>query len=184
MDYHVLSHACTYITYAHHMHQCYTCLHTCHVFAFQSGWLHITTYLVHLTCLSEIFSYLSLCVSKNINGIKASSRGPAMTHVMYANGIIIFSKATLKEAHNINAVLEKYYSWFRQRISKSKLGVFFTKLTHPSHCRHIKEILQLKNLKEDSIYLGAPLILSRSPSLDFSYLCEKSWAGEVSAYPR
>ena len=33
------------------------------------------------------------------------------------------------------------------------------------------------------MYLGAPLILSKSSSLDFSYLSEKSWVGEVSAYP-
>ena len=102
---------------------------------------------------------------------------------MYADDIIFFTKATSKDAHNINVMLEKYCSWFGQSINKSKSGVFFSKHTHPSHRRHIKEILQLKNLKETAMYLGAPLILSRSPSLDFSYLCEKSWAGEVSAYP-
>ena len=36
MVYNVLSLACTCITYAHHIHQCRTCLHKCHVFAFQS----------------------------------------------------------------------------------------------------------------------------------------------------
>ena len=120
--------------------------------------------------------------TKNISGIKASSRGSTITHVMYADDIILFSKATSKDAYNINAVLEKYCSWSRQRISNNKSGVFFSKHTHPSHCRHIKEILQLKILKKDGMYLGAPLILSKSSSLDFSYLCEKSWAGEVSAY--
>ena len=61
--------------------------------------------------------------TKNISGIKASSHGPAMTHVMYVDDIILFSKATSKNAHNINVVLEKYCSWFGQRISKSKSGV-------------------------------------------------------------
>ena len=109
---------------------------------------------------------------------------------MYADDIIFFTKATSKDAHNINVMLEKYCSWFGQSINKIKSGVFFSKHTHPSHRRHIKEILQLKNFKKDAMYLGAPLILSRSPSLDFSYLCKKleaklmgwrskclSWAG-------
>ena len=107
--------------------------------------------------------------TQNKSGIKASSHGLAITHVMYADDIILFSK----DAHNINAMLEKYYSWSGKITNKSKSGVFFSKHTHPSHRRHIKEILQLKNLKETAMYLGAPLILSRSPSLDFSYLCEK-----------
>lgn len=111
--------------------------------------------------------------TKNISGIKASSHGPAITHVIYADDIILFSKATSKDAHNINAMLEKYCFWSRQSINKSKSRVFFSKHTHPSHRRHIKEILQLKNLKENVMYLGAPLILSRSLPLDFSYLCEK-----------
>ena len=79
--------------------------------------------------------------TKNISGIKASSHGPAMTHVMYVDDIILFSKATSKDAYDINVVLEKYYSWFGQRISNSKSRVFFSKHTHPSHRRHIKEIL-------------------------------------------
>lgn len=122
----------------------------------------------------EVLSRLLDCElrTKNISGIKASSRGPAITHVMYVDDIILFSKATLKDAHNINAVLEEYCFWSGQSINKSKSRVFFSKHTHPSHCRHIKEILQLKNLKENVMYLGAPLILSRSLALDFSYLAK------------
>ena len=48
--------------------------------------------------------------SRNIYGIKASPNGPAITHVMYADDIVLFSKASPKDAHNIVNVLDKYCS--------------------------------------------------------------------------
>jgi len=45
---------------------------------------------------------------KGINGIKTSRSGPTVTHVMYADDIILFLKATKKDARNISLILEKY----------------------------------------------------------------------------
>ena len=46
--------------------------------------------------------------SMNINSIKAISQGPTISHVMYADDIVLFLKATSKDAHNLNKLLEKY----------------------------------------------------------------------------
>ena len=128
--------------------------------------------------------------NKNLNGIKTRSNGPNISHLMYVDNIIMFSKATVRDAHCLINVLEKYCSWFGQSINKHKSGVFFSKHTQLQHHRTIKRILQIKNLKRDAIYLGAPLFLSRAPSKDFSFLQNKleaklldwrskclSWAG-------
>ena len=45
-----------------------------------------------------------------IKGVKASIGGPAITHVMYADDIILFSKATRRDAAKINECLDKYCS--------------------------------------------------------------------------
>ena len=37
----------------------------------------------------------------------------------------------------------------------------------------VKRILQMKNLKKDAVYLGAPLFLSRPPCKDFTFLVNK-----------
>ena len=49
--------------------------------------------------------------SKNISGVKASIGGPAITHVMYVDDIILFSKATRNDASNIVSCVEKYCNW-------------------------------------------------------------------------
>ena len=65
--------------------------------------------------LSRILNH-KFC-SKKINGVKASIGGPAITHVMYANDIILFSKATRNDASNIAICVEKYCNWSRQNIN-------------------------------------------------------------------
>ena len=103
----------------------------------------------------------------NISDVKASVGGPAIMRVMYADDIVLFSKACRKEAATINQCLETYCSWLGQSLNRSKSGVFFSKHCQKQKCKEIKQILQMKGIKKDSIYLGAPLFLSKAPSKDF-----------------
>ncbi|KAL0001790.1 hypothetical protein SO802_015571 [Lithocarpus litseifolius] len=127
---------------------------------------------------------------KNINGVKASINGPAITHIMYDDDIVLFSKATRKDATAINEWIIKYCKWSGQNLNRSKSGIFFSKQTLQQSARAIKQILQMKKLMSDAIYLGALLFLTRSPKKDFNYLLNKlegrlagwrtmslSWAG-------
>ena len=103
----------------------------------------------------------------NISGVKASVRGPAIMHVMYADEIILFSKACRRKATTINC----REIWCVNLVCFS--GVFFSKHCQKQKCREIKQILQMKGLKKDSIYLGAPLFLSKAPLKDFKFLQDR-----------
>lgn len=109
----------------------------------------------------------------NLSSAKASVRGPALTHVMYTDDIVLFSKATRKDAKTLASCLEKYCVWSGQSLSRTKSGIFFSKHTTANYKRTIKQLLQMKSLKKDAVYLGAPLFMSRSPSKDFKRLQEK-----------
>ena len=69
----------------------------------------------------------------NIKGIKTSKSGPTITHVMYANDIVLFSKTTKKDAETISKILEKYSLWSGQLVNRSKLGIFFLQAHSESH---------------------------------------------------
>ena len=126
---------------------------------------------------------------KNVASIKTSISGPTISHVMYADDIV-FSKASRKDVESLVKILEKYCRWSGQAINRRKSGVFFSKHTHSHVRRSIKGILQVKNLKKEAVYLGAPMFMSRAPSKDFAFLEDKieaklsswrskclSWAG-------
>ena len=63
---------------------------------------------------------------KKISRVKASLNGPAITHVMYADDIVLFSKATRMEAKAINECLDMYYKWLGQCINKSNSSTYFS----------------------------------------------------------
>lgn len=110
---------------------------------------------------------------KKIKGVKVSINGPAIMHVMYADDIILFSKATRREASALLDCLDKYCKWSGQKINNIKSGILFSKHTQKQTSRSITHILQMKSIKKDAIYLGAPMFLTRSPSKDFSFLLSK-----------
>lgn len=109
----------------------------------------------------------------NVVGIRTSISGPTISHVMFVDDIVLFSKASKKDAENLVKILEKYCKWSGQAINRGKLGVFFSKHTHSQVRRSIKGILQVKNLKKDAVYLRAPMFRSRAPVKDFAFLEDK-----------
>jgi len=68
----------------------------------------------------------------NISDAKPSIRGLALTHVMYTDDIVLFSKATINDAKRLVDCLEKYCTWLGQSINKGKFGIFFSKHTGPN----------------------------------------------------
>ena len=68
---------------------------------------------------------------------------------------------------------KKYYTWSRQSINRGKSGIFFSKHIGPNSKQAIRQQLNMKRLKKDAVYLGAPMFLSRSPSKDFKFLQDK-----------
>jgi hypothetical protein len=99
--------------------------------------------------------------------------GLAITHVMYADDIMLFMKAKRCETTTLNECLELYCTWSGQRINRGKSGLVFSKLSQRGLRRDLKHILQMKCLKNDAMYLGAPLFLTRHKSKDFKYLQDR-----------
>ena len=95
-------------------------------------------------------------VAGNISGARAIARSPALTHVMYADDIVLFSKATKNDARILANCLDKYSIWSGQSINRCKSGIFFSKHTTDSVRKSIKQQLQMKKLKKDAVCLGAP----------------------------
>jgi hypothetical protein len=59
-------------------------------------------------------------VNGDIHGVKMNVAGPAFTHVMYADDIMVFSKANSREVQIIDECLETYCEWSGQCINRTK----------------------------------------------------------------
>uniref|UniRef100_A0A2N9GB01 Reverse transcriptase domain-containing protein n=1 Tax=Fagus sylvatica TaxID=28930 RepID=A0A2N9GB01_FAGSY len=125
-----------------------------------------------------------------IHGVKMNTNGPAFTHVMYADDLMLFAKATTCEVQVLDECLEKYCEWFGQLINREKSGLIFSKLVVRERKRAIKLELNMKAISTAATYLSAPLFTSRSRTKDFKFLQDRlesklkgwrckslSWAG-------
>jgi hypothetical protein len=67
-------------------------------------------------------------IDGRISGVQMNLGGPAFTHVMYADDLILFSKENRREATILNECLEKYCLWSGQLVNRDKSGLVFSKL--------------------------------------------------------
>ena len=108
-----------------------------------------------------------------IHGVKMNTNGPAFTHVMYADDLMLFAKATTREVQVLDECLEKYCEWFVQLINREKSSLIFSKLVVRERKRAIKLELNMKAISSAATYLSAPLFTSRSRTKDFKFLQDR-----------
>lgn len=110
---------------------------------------------------------------ENINGIKVGRETPAISHLLYADDLVIACRATKQEAAFVRECFKKYCLWSGQLANEDKSSIYFSKGTDKRVKQGIKRITRLKEMKTTSIYLGNSLILGRSKVKDFGRLKEQ-----------
>ncbi|XP_072971995.1 uncharacterized protein [Typha angustifolia] len=80
-----------------------------------------------------------------IRGIKIAKAAPPISHLMFADDLLLFGKANEKEAANFNSCQDLYYNWSRQAINFEKSAIQFSSKT--SHGQKNIVLNLVKNTK-------------------------------------
>jgi hypothetical protein len=83
-----------------------------------------------------------------LKGIKMAQTCLPITHLLFADNLLIFGKATSSEASTIKDFLDSYCKWSGQAINIDKSSILFSKNTTTSPINSIKSILPLKLLQQ------------------------------------
>ena len=113
--------------------------------------------------------------SGDLKGFSLCKRGPKLTHLFFADGSLLFCKATYEDCNNILKLLAKYESLSGQKINKDKTAIFFSKSTLEEAKVNIKNLLQLQEVKSYEKYLGLPYFVGRGKKASFDYIKERVW---------
>ncbi|XP_020677838.1 uncharacterized protein LOC110096301 [Dendrobium catenatum] len=99
-------------------------------------------------------------------GIKISPRGPMITHLIYADDVLVFSHASVDLANALKTIVEVFCKWTGKRINVSKSQMIFGKVVSYSMKKRITKVLGFKVIKEIK-YLGVKMSLNRLKMADF-----------------
>ena len=108
-----------------------------------------------------------------LRGVRIARHCSPISHLFFANDLILFAKATFAEATTLKSVVDQYCSWSGQAINISKSSLPFSKNTPSSSIHSISGIFQYKRMLSSSKYLGLPLSIGRSKTCAFQDILEK-----------
>jgi hypothetical protein len=108
-----------------------------------------------------------------LHGINMARRCPPISHLLFADDVIIFSKANTGKAGVILKCLSSYSSWSGQHINMSKSAIFFSRNCKSSIKEAVNGILYLPLLPSRAKYLRIPLFMHRSKKESFIDLKDK-----------
>ena len=109
----------------------------------------------------------------NLRGLKISKNSLAIHHLFFVDDLLIFGKATPKEANNIHSYLEKYCLWSGQSINSSKSFISFSKNTNPSTITLILNILPDSPNPANSSYLRLSILFDNSKKDAFQNIIDR-----------
>lgn len=77
----------------------------------------------------EILSRLMMKEERHgrMRGIKLCRGALAVSHILFANGLLLFVRATLQESLAVESCLGKYMNWEMQTLNKTKSSIHFSK---------------------------------------------------------
>ncbi|KAB1216631.1 hypothetical protein CJ030_MR4G007827 [Morella rubra] len=93
------------------------------------------------------------------HGIKVSRRALSLSHLLFADDIMIFSRANTREVNQISIVLEEYARLSGQKINKAKSSLFCSGNTHSEVVVALCNSLQVKKMAMNNKYLGLLLFI-------------------------
>ncbi|KAK8948580.1 hypothetical protein KSP39_PZI006116 [Platanthera zijinensis] len=117
---------------------------------------------------SELLSH-ALQLQGHSIGISLSPAGPRISHLLYADDILLIGAASLTALGAIWSTLKNYCKWTGQCINLSKSMVMFSKATPSWRADWIARSLGFQHVTE-MLYLGVKLAMQKLRATDFSDL--------------
>lgn len=128
-------------------------------------------------CLERLCHLIDKAVvRKEWKPICLSRGGPQLSHICFADDIILFAEASVAQVCVIRSVLESFCMASGQKISMEKSRIYFSKNVHRNLMKQISDISGIRATKDLGKYLGMPVLQKRINKDTFGEVLQKVYA--------
>ncbi|KAA3474645.1 reverse transcriptase [Gossypium australe] len=105
--------------------------------------------------------------------IRLSRSGPPISHLFFADDLVIFCKAQIDQAHLLESILSLFCGISGHKISARKSNIYFSKSTEANTRNQISQLLGFQEVQNLGTYLGATLLHDRVTKSTFNFVVDK-----------
>ena len=93
----------------------------------------------------------------SIHGLKLVNNSPIISHLLFADDILLFCESSVSDAINLKNVLERFSTMSSQIINYQKSSIIFSNTCPNTLKAQIKNIFMVPDMDKNDNYLGSYL---------------------------
>ncbi|OMO87284.1 reverse transcriptase [Corchorus capsularis] len=120
--------------------------------------------------------------------VKASRSGPMVSHLFFADDLMLFAEASEDQVNVITDVLDEFAKASGLRVSLEKSKLWFSPNVHQQKATVLSRLCGIPLAQELGTYLGVPIIHGKVSKATYQHVVDKvlrrlaNWKGKVLSY--
>ncbi|XP_048492990.1 uncharacterized protein LOC125493568 [Beta vulgaris subsp. vulgaris] len=135
--------------------------------------LSLSFYLSWLLTFSQLIQ--KKVTTRALHGVKPSHNGPEISHHLFANDSLLFTRATRQECLTIVDILNQYEADPSRKLNMKSQRYPSVKRFTVRKKEELIDILHMRHVDRHQKYLGIPTICGRSKKVMFLEILDRMW---------